>query len=942
MERIDDSQKDFSLPGNRKFISQQYLSRKVDINEKDYQSRKSFNLTVNARSQHNQQGDQNIFISQNSPFKQDENSFQHNQTLPNFNDQQSTNQSPLQKNKVKHYDNQQIFEYSTEQNQVLLTEQFERLNNQQTQNKTNISQFNINNNQEYHQQKNQVNFSDNQQMFENNADRQQTQLTEQFEILNNQKTQNKTNISQFNINNNNQEYHQQKNQVNFSDNQQMFENNADRKQTLLADQFEILNNQQTQNMTNISQFNNNNQENQNQNIQKIDQMPSIERIYADPRSSQRNIQNKSFLQQNQQQQESQINNKFQNKVELNLNNTNLDRKQLNNLNQQVNQSDKMNQNLQNQQQNEQFGVQQVDENLFGTFSKNNNQIIQENHQISKSTASFTLIRQNNSNGFQANDAQQYVQKSNNQPQIIQINSNGFQTNQYQTPIKNMQQGLFDNNSNQIKNISQSYNIHSTPFTKDKQNNNQKSVSVEDQKMNTQESQFREAQDYRLNPNQQFDVGNKSFQQPQKQLFPLQEIIIAERDSVNHYYNYTDTEKHANQYQPTRETGSYVNQFQFMQQQQQQLYEKSFQFTNKKQQNQFNQTVDQNTSKQFVQNSNLNSMNQFNQQQNEIQFNISPQKDNYLTQNRGPIFIENQQPDIKIQHQNQAENQNNDKSQDQPYSTDRSLYFKRQKKTLNNIISSNTLSNNQQILSMDQSGQTIKLGKNQVEVSLIRGDNVSQEIFDKVLLSKKFKDWVEEFDTTGLTVKSIKIDYVFMFGPNVGFVILYADCVTQSHNIRLPGFIFMRGKAVCMLVIVNKKYMLLCKQYRVPAGKWLIEAPAGMIDESGHFSGVAAKELKEETGIDIDIKDLVDLGGFYPSPGGCDEELLMFAVEKDLSDEKLKEITSKIHGEHDEQITIEIQEYNMKNVIQTKDAKLMCLALAYNNFKENKQVQNSSL
>lgn len=73
----------------------------------------------------------------------------------------------------------------------------------------------------------------------------------------------------------------------------------------------------------------------------------------------------------------------------------------------------------------------------------------------------------------------------------------------------------------------------------------------------------------------------------------------------------------------------------------------------------------------------------------------------------------------------------------------------------------------------------------------------------------------------------------------------------------------------------------------------------MIDESGHFSGVAAKELKEEADIDIELKELIELGSFYPSPGGCDEELLMFAVEKNLSDEKIKEITSKIHGEHDE-------------------------------------------
>lgn len=83
----------------------------------------------------------------------------------------------------------------------------------------------------------------------------------------------------------------------------------------------------------------------------------------------------------------------------------------------------------------------------------------------------------------------------------------------------------------------------------------------------------------------------------------------------------------------------------------------------------------------------------------------------------------------------------------------------------------------------------------------------------------------------------------------------------------------------MLVIVNTNYMLLTRQYRVPVGKWLLEAPAGMIDESGHFSGVAAKELKEETGIDIDISELKEIGSMYPSPGGSDEELIMYVVNK---------------------------------------------------------------
>ena len=39
------------------------------------------------------------------------------------------------------------------------------------------------------------------------------------------------------------------------------------------------------------------------------------------------------------------------------------------------------------------------------------------------------------------------------------------------------------------------------------------------------------------------------------------------------------------------------------------------------------------------------------------------------------------------------------------------------------------------------------------------------------------------------------------------------------------------------------------QPRVPTGKYnLAELPAGMLDDSGDFIGIAAKELQEETGI----------------------------------------------------------------------------------------------
>lgn len=59
---------------------------------------------------------------------------------------------------------------------------------------------------------------------------------------------------------------------------------------------------------------------------------------------------------------------------------------------------------------------------------------------------------------------------------------------------------------------------------------------------------------------------------------------------------------------------------------------------------------------------------------------------------------------------------------------------------------------------------------------------------------------------------------------------------------------------------------------------MLEVPAGMIDENGNFIGVAAKELQEETGIIVKEENLNFLGSFYSSPGGSDEEVLMYFVE----------------------------------------------------------------
>ena len=122
-----------------------------------------------------------------------------------------------------------------------------------------------------------------------------------------------------------------------------------------------------------------------------------------------------------------------------------------------------------------------------------------------------------------------------------------------------------------------------------------------------------------------------------------------------------------------------------------------------------------------------------------------------------------------------------------------------------------------------------------------------------------------------------------------------------------------------------KHVILTLQPRIPSGSLsLAELPAGMLDNSGTFSGGAAKEIEEETGLKIPAEDLIDLTklalsepssdeegylqqGVYPSPGGCDEFIPLFLYQKRIPREQLKDWSGKLTGlrEHGEKITLKL-------------------------------------
>jgi len=122
----------------------------------------------------------------------------------------------------------------------------------------------------------------------------------------------------------------------------------------------------------------------------------------------------------------------------------------------------------------------------------------------------------------------------------------------------------------------------------------------------------------------------------------------------------------------------------------------------------------------------------------------------------------------------------------------------------------------------------------------------------------------------------------------------------------------------------------------------------MLDDSGTFSGGAAKEIQEETGLSIPESELINLTalalspsssssvnndtdsgeklqeGVYPSPGGCDEFVPIFLLQKRVPKEQLKEWQGKLTGLREEGEKITLMLCPLEKVWRTggRDAKVL--------------------
>jgi ADP-sugar diphosphatase len=252
--------------------------------------------------------------------------------------------------------------------------------------------------------------------------------------------------------------------------------------------------------------------------------------------------------------------------------------------------------------------------------------------------------------------------------------------------------------------------------------------------------------------------------------------------------------------------------------------------------------------------------------------------------------------------------------------------------------------------------------------------------DQLLAFPAFKTWLSTlesslnlqkqdshpFHSAPYKLRSITVQSCDFFGGGrLGFVKLRAE-VSNDAGEKLPGSVFLRGGSVAMLLVLqpedakdtSEEYVVLTVQPRIPAGSLaFVELPAGMLDDNGTFTGAAAKEIKEETGLEVREEDLVDMtklvnqrattgidqerlqDAVYPSPGGSDEFIPIFLARKTMDRGEIEGLKGKLTGlrDHAEKITIRLCRLDELWKTGGRDGKTLAAIALYEGLRKEKMM-----
>lgn len=113
-----------------------------------------------------------------------------------------------------------------------------------------------------------------------------------------------------------------------------------------------------------------------------------------------------------------------------------------------------------------------------------------------------------------------------------------------------------------------------------------------------------------------------------------------------------------------------------------------------------------------------------------------------------------------------------------------------------------------------------------------------------------------------------------------------DTVREGEATYIREVVHHSGSAV-ILPAFDDGTIALIRQYRHPAVKYLLELPAGTLNENERPEEGAARELEEELG--VVAGNLEKLSEFFVSPGFCEEKMWLYlATDLTATAQRLEE------------------------------------------------------
>lgn len=169
-------------------------------------------------------------------------------------------------------------------------------------------------------------------------------------------------------------------------------------------------------------------------------------------------------------------------------------------------------------------------------------------------------------------------------------------------------------------------------------------------------------------------------------------------------------------------------------------------------------------------------------------------------------------------------------------------------------------------------------------------------------------------------------------------IVYSDNHGIARNWETATRIRGRGAVAIIAILKPSNKIILIRQYRPPASGYVIEFPAGLIDEGETPEQTAVRELQEETGYTGTVDSILPPSFSSPGLSGEQVNLVFMTVEEHSKHNELLE-TSFDDGEHVETLTVNLSQLDSFLVEQFKtgdlmDAKVLAFAQGWKFCRQN--------